>query len=146
MQINSNGYLVFGPDHQVGDRMIRGPFPSINQVAAIALFNCDIDFNAYSPGFLSYRLDTTPAVLTRATDAVMAIGQYAQELPDFQASWTLVVTWHAAAFYGGVEVNQTEVSVQIKHCSHACRSWTTSSISQKLFSSIRRNVIIVCLQ
>ena len=146
MQINTNGYLVFGPDHHVGDRMIKGPFPSINQVAAIAPFNCDINLSAYSPGFLSYRLDTTPAVLTRATDAVMAIGQYAQELPDFQASWTLVVTWHDAAFYGKDEVNQTEVSVPLTHCSHAWGSWTTSSISQILFSFMRRNIIIVCLQ
>ena len=139
MQINTNGYLVIGPDENVHDLSIKGPFPSINQVAAIAPFNSDINVSGYSPGFLSYRLDTTPAVLARATDAVMAIGQYAQELPHFHATWTLVVTWHDAAFYSRVEVNQTEVS------SLFTRRWKLDNILY-ISKIVLRSVIIVYLQ
>ena len=64
--------------------------------AYIKPFGSHINFEQYTPGFHSYRVDTTPEILARATDAVMAIRQYAQELPDFQATWTLTVTWHDA--------------------------------------------------
>ena len=70
----------------------------------------DIDFTAYTPGFNSYRLDSTPEILARATDAVMAIRQYAQEVPDFQATWTLIVTWHDAVRFNSPT---TEVSLKI---------------------------------
>ena len=76
----------------------------------IAPFYGDVDFNSYTPGFHSYRLDSTPEILARATDAVMAIRQYAQEVPDFQAAWTLIVTWHDAVLYW---MSTTEVSLKI---------------------------------
>ena len=78
--------------------------------AEIAPFNADIDFSQYTPGFNSYKQDSTPATLAQATDAVMTIRQYAQELPDFQATWTLTVTWHKAVKYGS---DTTEVSLKI---------------------------------
>ena len=76
----------------------------------MAPFNANIDFTQYTPGFNSYKQDTTPATLARATDAVMAIRQYAQELPDFQATWTLTVTWHEAVKFGS---DTTDVSLKI---------------------------------
>ena len=82
-----------------------------NEMAAtISPFNDDIDFRLYTPGFISYREDSTPEILTRATDAVMAIRQYAQELPDFQTTWTLIVTWHEAVKFGS---DATAVSLKI---------------------------------
>ena len=76
----------------------------------IAPFSADTDFSQYDPAFYSYREDTTPAILARATDVVMAINQYAQELPDFQVIWTLIVTWHDAVLY---DSDSTEVSLKI---------------------------------
>ena len=79
-------------------------------IAVNSPFNDHIDFSQYTPGFLSYREDSTPEILARATDAVTAIRQYAQELPDFQATWTFVVTWHEAVRF---ESDSTEVSLKI---------------------------------
>ena len=116
LQINTNGYLVIGTVTADEDIALSGPFPSRSQVAAIAPFNSDMDITAYPAGFISYRLDATPAILAQATDAVMAIGQYAQELPTFQATWTLVLTWHDVVAYGASGIDSTTVSVKISHC------------------------------
>ena len=120
LQINSNGYLVFGPETLLHDGRIHSLFPSENQIPLIALYNSDIDFTEYSEGFISYRLDATPDILAQATDIVMGIRQYAQELPNFQATWTLIVTWHDAVFYGAASTKPRVVSFKIMHNAHVC--------------------------
>ena len=119
MQVNDNGFLSFGYDVTEDEAMIHGPLPAAIQVPAIAPFNADINFGAYSPSFLNYHIDTSPEILSRATNAVMAIRQYAQELPDFQATWTFAVTWHDAVFYGASPTDPQVVSLKMTHCSHA---------------------------
>ena len=99
--------------------MIEDAFPSRDRVPLIAPFNADVDFGGYEPGFLSYRLDTTPAILSRATEAVMATSAYAHELPDFQATLTVIVTWHDAGFFRANPNDPRVVSLKITHCSHA---------------------------
>ena len=123
LQINTNGYIRFGPDDQGhGIGTLYGQFPSAGAVPALAPYNSDIDFVAYTPGFLSYRLDTTPDILARATDAVLGIRQYAQERPNFLATWTLIVTWHDAVFYDYQGADPEIVSLQTTHSSHDSRS------------------------
>ena len=96
-------------------------FPSEYQESALAIFNSNINFKYYAPAFLSYRQDTTPEILARATDAVMAIRKYAQELPDFQATWTFIATWHDSVPYGAVIADPQAVSLKTTFCSHAAR-------------------------
>ena len=91
--------------------MIEDPFPSRGRVPLIAPFNAEVDFGGYEPGFLSYRVDTTPDILSRATDAVMAISVYAQELPDFQATLTVIVTWHEAGYFRAIPNDLQVVSL-----------------------------------
>ena len=93
------------------------PYPH----SVLAIYNSDINFNYYAPAFLSYRQDTTPEILARATDAVMAIRKYAQELPDFQATWTFIATWHDSVPYGAVIADPQAVSLKTTFCSHAAR-------------------------
>ena len=98
-------------------------------------FNSDIDLTAYTPAFLSYRQDSTPEILARATDAVLAIRQYAQELPDFQATWTSVVTWHDVVFYGAAITDPQAVSLKTTFCSLAARKLEKCFYFQKCFPS-----------
>ena len=107
-----------GYQGQAGNGVLRNPFPSASQRPAVAPFNVDIDFDAYRAGFLSYRLDSTAETKSLATDAVMAISQYAQELPDFEATRTFVVTWHDAVFYEAEATDPRVVSLQITHSPH----------------------------
>ena len=109
------------------------PYPS----PIIAPFNADIDFLEYEPAFLSYRMDTSPEILTRATDAVMSITQYAQELPNFQAARAFVATWHDVVFLDALYLppNPRLVSLKITHSSHI----------SNLSSFIRHIVIIIRL-
>ena len=123
LQINTNGYIRIARDVQGhGNGPIYGQFPSGDGVPLLAPYNSDIDFGAYTPGFLSYRLDTTPDILARATDAVLGIRQYAQERPDFLATWTLIVTWHEAVFHDYEGADGQVVSLQTTHSSHDSRS------------------------
>ena len=96
-------------------------FPSDYQDSALAIFNSHINFEYYEPAFLSYRQDTTTEILARATDAVMAIRKYAQELPDFQATWTFIATWHDSVPYGAIIADPQAVSLKTTFCSHAAR-------------------------
>ena len=80
-----------------------------------------MNFKYYAPAFLSYRQDTTPEILARATDAVMAIRKYAQELPDFQATWTFIATWHDSVPFGAIIADPQAVSLKTTFCSHAAR-------------------------
>ena len=107
-----------GYQGQSSNGIIHGLFPSSSKRPAVAPFNSDIDFQSYETGFLSYRLDSTAETKSLATDAVMAIRQYAQELPDFEATRTFVVTWHDAVFYGAEATDPRVVSLQLTHSSH----------------------------
>ena len=97
LQVDSNGIIFLRVNNN-------------SENAVIAPFKDDTNYAQYTLGFHSYRQDTTPETLTRATDAVMGIRQYAQELPDFQATWTLIVTWHDAVL---INSDSTEVSLKI---------------------------------
>ena len=105
---NAQGYIALPLD---------SPYPH----SVLAIYNSDINFFYYAPAFLSYRQDTTPEILARATDAVMAIRKYAQELPDFQATWTFIATWHDSVPYGAVIADPQAVSLNTTFCSHAAR-------------------------
>ena len=113
--------------------MLYDSLPSTVGIPLLAPYNAEIDFTHYDPAFLSYRQDTSPEILSRATDAVMAISQYAQELPDFEATWTLTVTWHDAVFYDAILADPQVVSSKIMHCVLFTECWPHSSISQTMF-------------
>ena len=117
-------------------------FPSEDRLPAIAVFNADIDFSNYEPGFLSYRVYTTPEMLARATDAVMAIRQYAQELPNFQATWTSVVTWHDTVPFNTAIPDPPAVSLKMTLCSHAAGALDKCFHLPKVFL---HNFNILCL-
>ena len=111
-----------GNQGQFDTGVIGSPFPSRSRRPAVAPFNVDIDFQSYETGFNSYRLDSTAETKSLATDAVMAISQYAQELLNFEATRTFIVTWHDAVFYEAQATDPRVVSLQITHNPHDAES------------------------
>ena len=112
---------MIGHEGEDTKEYIDRPFPAFYGVPVLAVYNSDINFKDYDPGFLSYRQDITPEILARATDAVMGIRKYAQELPDFQTTWTFIATWHDSVPFGAAIADPQAVSLNMMLCSHAAR-------------------------
>ena len=98
LQVNHNGIITTsGPFYTY----TSAPFPLSTGNPGIAPYWTDIDIsNAHNmpERAIFYRQDTSEATLRRATGEVMA--SYGEEVPDFEATWTLIVTWYTVSYYG----------------------------------------------
>ena len=73
------------------------PFPLAGQLRMIAALWTDID-TSRNGGRAYYRETTDADLLQRATDDVRSAFD---ALPQFNATWVFVATWHKVTYYGG---------------------------------------------
>ena len=111
-QVNHNGIITTsGPFYTY----TSAPFPLNTGNPGIAPYWTDVDIsnpNNVPDHAIFYRQDTSEDILMRATAEVMA--SFADEVPTFQAAWTLVATWYRVTFYGNEGFQHpTPVSVQL---------------------------------
>ena len=97
-QVNHNGIITTsGPFYTY----TSSPFPLSTGNPGIAPYWTDTDIsnrNNVQDSAIYYRQDTSNDILERATAEVL--DTYADEVPNFRATWTLVATWHRVTFYG----------------------------------------------
>lgn len=93
LYVNNNGLVSFLREVS---QFTPVAFPIAGDRRVVAPFWADVDNRR--AGKVLYRESREPSILRRATQDVR---MYFSELPDFNATWILVATWHQVTFFGG---------------------------------------------
>ena len=96
--MNSNGIITTSGPYTLFDIT---SFPLSNNNPSISAYWADIDpENIYNlaEAAVYYRQSTDATLLQRATDEVLET--FADQVPEFQATWIMIVTWHRLVFFG----------------------------------------------
>ncbi|XP_019636956.1 PREDICTED: sushi domain-containing protein 2-like [Branchiostoma belcheri] len=127
--VNTNGVISF-----LGQIAQYTPdsFPLGDGRRLITPFWGDVDTR--NGGFVMYRETTDPNILARATTDIRLTFPY---LPNFQAAWAFVATWHEVAYFGsGSEKRNTFQAVLVSNgrqsftiFNYGNITWTTGTAS-----------------
>uniref|UniRef100_A0A8C7YEY0 Sushi, nidogen and EGF-like domain-containing protein 1 n=1 Tax=Oryzias sinensis TaxID=183150 RepID=A0A8C7YEY0_9TELE len=93
LYVNNNGLVSFLREVS---QFTPVAFPIAGDRRVVAPFWADVDNRR--AGTVFYRESLDPSVLRRASSDVST---YFTELPNFNATWTLICTWHRVTFFGG---------------------------------------------
>ncbi|XP_024114885.1 sushi, nidogen and EGF-like domain-containing protein 1 isoform X1 [Oryzias melastigma] len=93
LYVNNNGLVSFLREVS---QFTPVAFPIAGDRRVVAPFWADVDNRR--AGSVFYRESLDPSVLRRASRDVST---YFTEFPDFNATWTLISTWHRVTFFGG---------------------------------------------
>uniref|UniRef100_A0AAQ5Y1A3 Sushi, nidogen and EGF-like domain-containing protein 1 n=1 Tax=Amphiprion ocellaris TaxID=80972 RepID=A0AAQ5Y1A3_AMPOC len=93
LYVNNNGLVSFLREVS---QFTPVAFPIAGDRRVVAPFWADVDNRR--AGTVFYRESQDPSILRRASGDVRT---YFSEYPDFNATWTLISTWHQVTFFGG---------------------------------------------
>ncbi|XP_047442765.1 sushi, nidogen and EGF-like domain-containing protein 1 isoform X2 [Mugil cephalus] len=93
LYVNNNGLVSFLREVS---QFTPVAFPIAGDRRAVAPFWADVDNRR--AGTVFYRQSQDPSILSRASGDVRT---YFSELPNFNATWVLISTWHQVTFFGG---------------------------------------------
>ncbi|XP_011471983.1 sushi, nidogen and EGF-like domain-containing protein 1 [Oryzias latipes] len=93
LYVNNNGLVSFLREVS---QFTPVAFPIAGDRRVVAPFWADVDNRR--AGTVFYRESLDPSVLRRAS---CDVSTYFTEFPNFNATWTLICTWHRVTFFGG---------------------------------------------